>query len=120
VGVTPAVVKSSAGAIEHLLVAQVGNLPRLIDDLKKRGIWAVGLAGEAAQPIASVDLDRPLVLVVGSEGKGLSRLVRDRCDLLAALPMQGRVNSLNAAVAGSIALYLARQARQAGKSRPER
>jgi 23S rRNA (guanosine2251-2'-O)-methyltransferase len=111
VGVTPAVVKSSAGAIEHLPVAQVTNLARTLDDLKARAIWAVGLAGEAAQSIETVDLDRALVLVVGSEGKGLSRLVREHCDFLVSLPMRGTINSLNAAVAGSIALYLAWRAR---------
>lgn len=110
-GVTPGVVKSSAGAITHLPVAQVTNLQRTLTDLQGRGLWVVGLAGEAAQDIATVDLDRPLALVVGSEGKGLGRLVRERCDLVVALPMQGTVNSLNAAVAGSIALYLARRAR---------
>ncbi len=110
-GVTPAVVKSSAGAIEHLLVAQVTNLARTLDQLKARGIWSVGLAGEAATPLDDVDLNRALVLVVGSEGKGLGRLVRERCDLLVRLPMRGQVNSLNAAVAGSIALYAAWRAR---------
>jgi 23S rRNA (guanosine2251-2'-O)-methyltransferase len=110
-GITPGVMKSSAGAIAHLPVAQVTNLPRTLADLQGRGIWVVGLAGEAAQDIATVDLDRPLALVVGSEGKGLGRLVRERCDLLVALPMRGTINSLNAAVAGSIALYLAQRAR---------
>jgi 23S rRNA (guanosine2251-2'-O)-methyltransferase len=111
VGVTPAVVKSSAGAIEHLPVAQVTNLVRTLDELKAHNIWAVGLAGEAAQSIETVDLDRALVLVVGSESKGLSRLVREHCDFLVSLPMRGAINSLNAAVAGSIALYLAWRAR---------
>ena len=110
-GVTPAVVKSSAGAIEHMLVTQVTNLPRTLDQLKERGIWAIGLAGEAAQPMEKVDLNRPLVLVVGSEGKGLGRLVREHCDLVISLPMRGQINSLNAAIAGSIALYAAWRAR---------
>ena len=111
-GVTPAVVKSSAGAIEHMLVTQVTNLPRTLDHLKERGIWAIGLAGEAAQPMESVDLNRPLVLVVGSEGKGLGRLVREHCDLVISLPMRGQINSLNAAIAGSIALYAAWRSRK--------
>ena len=115
-GITPAVVKSSAGAISHLLVAQVTNLPRALDDLRERNIWVVGLAGEAGEALGTVDLDRALTLVVGSEGKGLGRLVRDRCDLLVRLPMRGRVNSLNAAIAGSIALYAAWQARSLHKS----
>ncbi len=110
-GITPAVVKSSAGAIEHLLVAQVTNLTRTLEDLKRQDIWVIGLAGEAAQSIERVDLNRSLVLVVGSEGKGMSRLVRDHCDLLVHLPMRGSINSLNAAVAGSIALYSAWRAR---------
>jgi 23S rRNA (guanosine2251-2'-O)-methyltransferase len=110
-GVTPAVVKSSAGAIEHLPVAQVTNLTRTLDDLKSRDIWVYGLAGDATQTLETVDLDRALALVVGAEGKGLSRLVREHCDVLVSLPMRGQVNSLNAAVAGSIALYAAWRAR---------
>ncbi len=110
-GITPAVVKSSAGAIEHLLVAQVTNMTRTLEDLKRQDIWVIGLAGEASQSIERVDLNRSLVLVVGSEGKGMSRLVRDHCDLLVHLPMRGSINSLNAAVAGSIALYSAWRAR---------
>ncbi len=106
-GLTPAVDKSSAGAVEHLLVAQVTNLTRTVDALKKGGIWVVGLAGEAAQDYDSVDLDRPLALVVGNEGKGIGRLLREHCDFLVRLPMRGKVNSLNAAVAGSIMLYAA-------------
>jgi 23S rRNA (guanosine2251-2'-O)-methyltransferase len=110
-GITSAVVKSSAGAVAHLLVAQVTNLARALDDLKAHNIWVIGLDGDAPVELGKVDLDRPLVLVVGSEGRGLSRLVRDRCDLLLRLPMRGHVNSLNAAIAGSIALYAAWQAR---------
>jgi 23S rRNA (guanosine2251-2'-O)-methyltransferase len=105
-------VRTSAGAIEHLLVAQVPNLNRALDDLREQGIWSVGLAGDARQSIEEVDLDRPLVVVVGSEGKGLSRLVRERCDMVVRLPMRGKVNSLNAAVAGSIAMYMAWRARE--------
>jgi 23S rRNA (guanosine2251-2'-O)-methyltransferase len=112
VGVTPAVEKSSAGAIEHLLVAQVTNLTRAVDTLKKRGIWVIGLAGEATQDYDRVDLNRPLALIVGSEGKGISRLVREHCDFLVRLPMRGKLNSLNAAVAGSIVLYAAWRQRQ--------
>lgn len=110
-GITPAVIKSSAGAIEHLPVAQVTNLTRTLDDLKSHGIWIYGLAGEATETLETVDLDRALALVVGAEGKGLGRLVREHCDVLVSLPMRGQVNSLNAAVAGSIALYAAWRAR---------
>jgi 23S rRNA (guanosine2251-2'-O)-methyltransferase len=111
-GLTPAVDKSSAGAIEHLLVAQVTNLTRTVDALKKGGIWVVGLAGEATQDYDRVDLDRPLALVVGNEGKGIGRLLREHCDFLVRLPMRGKVNSLNAAVAGSIVLYAAWRQRE--------
>ena len=111
-GLTPAVDKSSAGAVEHLLVAQVTNLTRTVEMLKKRGIWIVGLAGEATQDYDRVDLDRPLALVVGNEGKGIGRLLREHCDFLVRLPMRGQVNSLNAAVAGSIVLYAAWRQRE--------
>jgi 23S rRNA (guanosine2251-2'-O)-methyltransferase len=113
-GLTPAVDKSSAGAVEHLLIAQVTNLTRTVDALKKQGIWIVGLAGEATQDYDRVDLDRPLALVVGNEGKGISRLLREHCDFLVRLPMRGQVNSLNAAVAGSIVLYHAWRQRKQG------
>jgi 23S rRNA (guanosine2251-2'-O)-methyltransferase len=99
------VVKSSAGATEHLLIAQETNLTRSIEYLKKQHIWVVGLAGEAQTLYTKANLTGPLALVVGNEGKGISRLVREHCDLLIKLPMHGRINSLNAAVAGSIALY---------------
>jgi 23S rRNA (guanosine2251-2'-O)-methyltransferase len=99
------VVKSSAGATEHLLIAQETNLTRSIEYLKKQHIWVVGLAGEAQTLYTKANLTGPLALVVGNEGKGISRLVREHCDLLIKLPMHGHINSLNAAVAGSIALY---------------
>lgn len=104
--ITPAVSNASAGAVEHLLVAQVTNLVRTMEGLKEEGVWVVGLENLAeAQDYYRADLNMPLALVVGSEGHGLSRLVRERCDLWIRLPMRGRVDSLNAAVAGSIALY---------------
>lgn len=110
--VTPAVVNASAGASEHLLVAQA-NLAQVIDELKEAGAWIVGLEGsEAARPVGQVRLDGPLGLVVGSEGEGMRDLVRKKCDNLVSLPMRGRIESLNAAVAGSVVLYLALQARQ--------
>ena len=111
VSVTEAVVRASAGASEHLLVAR-GNLARIIDQLKDHDIWSAGLdTGEDAQPIETVDLDRSLLLVVGSEGKGMRRLVRESCDFLIRLPMKGRVSSLNASAAGAIAMYAAVTAR---------
>jgi len=106
VGVTPAVVNASAGAAEHLRVARVTNLVRAMEELKRRDVWVVGLENvPQAQPYHRVDLNLPLALVVGSEGQGMRRLVRERCDLLIKLPMRGRINSLNAAIAGSIVLY---------------
>lgn len=103
--VNATVIKTSAGATEHLLIAQETNLTRTIDALKKENIWVIGLAGETKTEYARADLTGPLALVVGNEGKGISRLVREHCDLLIRLPMYGQINSLNAAVAGSIALY---------------
>ena len=105
VGVTPAVVKASAGAIERLKIAQVTNLSRAIDALKEVGIWAVGLDAAAETHYDKADLNRPIALVVGGEGKGLRPLVRQHCDLVVSLPMPGAIESLNAAVAGSIVLY---------------
>lgn len=111
-GVTPAVVNASSGASEHLLVAQL-NLAQAIETLKKAGVWVVGMESSSeAAPIEKARLDGPLALVVGSEGEGMRLLVRKSCDLLVRLEMSGKVESLNAAVAGSIALYLARQARR--------
>lgn len=110
--ITPTVVTTSAGAAEHLRVAQVVNLVEAMRWLKKHDVWLLGLAlGEEAQPLNALDLNMPLGLVIGNEGDGLRRLVRDRCDFLAQLPMHGQVQSLNAAVAGSLALYAARAAR---------
>jgi len=106
-GVTPAVVNASSGASEHLLIAQA-NLSQAISQLKEAGAWIIGLdQGPEGQNPAQVRLDGPLAIVVGSEGEGLRPLIRSKCDLLLRLPMRGQVESLNAAVAGSIALYLA-------------
>ncbi|HHY57715.1 MAG TPA: 23S rRNA (guanosine(2251)-2'-O)-methyltransferase RlmB [Chloroflexi bacterium] len=110
--VTPAVSNASAGAVEHLAVAQVVNINRTIDELKQRNVWVAGLDSDPqTPPLARARLDGGLAVVVGSEGEGLSRLTREKCDFLVRLPMFGRVDSLNAAVAGSIVLYAARQAR---------
>lgn len=106
VGITPAVVHASAGAVEHLLVAQVTNLADTVNQLKKSDVWVAGLeATRDAQPYHKANLTGALALVVGSEGEGLRRLVRERCDFLLHLPMHGQITSLNAAVAGSIVLY---------------
>jgi 23S rRNA (guanosine2251-2'-O)-methyltransferase len=104
-GVTPAVLKSSAGAAEYLPIARVTNLTRALEELKRQGYWVVGLDAQGRGYYDRFPVDSPLVLVVGAEGKGLGRLVRETCDLLVRLPMVGHVGSLNAAVAGSIVLY---------------
>jgi 23S rRNA (guanosine2251-2'-O)-methyltransferase len=106
VGVTPAVVNASAGAVEHLAVAQVTNLARTIEELQEAGLWVWAL--DTAPPTTlytAADLTGPLGLVVGAEGAGVGRLVRARCDGALRLPMHGQVASLNAATAGSIVLY---------------
>ncbi len=111
--ITAAVSNASAGAVEHLRVVRVTNLNRTIDDLKQQNIWVAGLDGAPEVPtLAQSDLSGALAVVVGSEGKGLARLTREKCDFLVRLPMVGRIASLNAAVAGSIVLYSAFQARQ--------
>jgi 23S rRNA (guanosine2251-2'-O)-methyltransferase len=115
VGITPAVSNSSSGAVEHLSVARVTNLVRGIDWLKQRQVWVYGLAVDARQSFATVDWTTPAALVVGSEGSGLGRLVRETCDALVTIPMaEGALESLNAAVAGSIVLYEAFRQRGAG------
>jgi len=104
--ITPSVVNASAGAVEHLMIRQEVNLTRWLQRAKDAGFWVVGLAGEEdAEPLFDVSMHPPVVVVVGSEGAGLRRLVRESCDIIAAIPMVGRIESLNAAVAGSIALY---------------
>ena len=114
--ITPAVVNASAGAVEHLRVALTGNLVQALDRLKGVGVWVAGLdACPEAIPLGRADLAGPLALVVGAEGTGLARLVRERCDWLLEIPMYGQVESLNAAVAGSMALVAARQARAGGR-----
>jgi 23S rRNA (guanosine2251-2'-O)-methyltransferase len=103
--ITPAVVKASAGAAEHLRYVRVANLAQAIETLKQLGFWAVGLAGDAPTPYTAFDYRRPLVLIVGAEGEGLHQLLRKKSDALVSIPMLGQVSSLNAAVAGSILLY---------------
>ncbi|HZS91311.1 MAG TPA: 23S rRNA (guanosine(2251)-2'-O)-methyltransferase RlmB [Chloroflexota bacterium] len=114
-GVTPAVVRASAGAAEHLAIALETNLTRTLRELKRAGYWAIGLDEEGTLPYHALDADRPLVLVVGGEEKGLTRLVRETCDQVVRLPMYGRVASLNAAVAGAIVLYEVRRQRDLGR-----
>jgi len=105
-GITPAAVNTASGATEHLRIAQVTNLAREMASLQEAGVWFAGLESSAeAQLYTTLDMPVPLGLVVGSEGSGLRRLVRARCDWIIALPMRGRVASLNAAAAGSVTLY---------------
>ncbi len=109
--VTPAVVNSSSGATEHLLIVQV-NLAQAIEQLKQQNIWVIGLeAGPEAKTLTQLRLDGALAVVIGGESSGMRKLVRDSCDELMCLPMRGNVESLNAAVAGSVALYFTWQAR---------
>jgi 23S rRNA (guanosine2251-2'-O)-methyltransferase len=111
--VTPAVVSASSGAVEYLNVARVTNLVQAMKTLQQNDVWLAGLdVGEDATRHDQADLTGGLGLVVGSEGEGLRRLVRETCDFIIHLPMRGQVESLNAAVAGSVALYAAWQARQ--------
>lgn len=109
---TATVEKVAAGAVEHLAVDRVSSLERALADCRAEGLWIVGLAGDAEQELSGCELlGEPVVLVIGSEGRGLSRLVRERADAVARIPMAGRTGSLNAAVAGAVALYEARRRR---------
>jgi 23S rRNA (guanosine2251-2'-O)-methyltransferase len=105
VGVTPTVYKSSAGAVNYLPIAQVTNLTQTMKQLQQQGIWFMGLDMAGEQPYHRNNLKGPLGIVVGAEGKGLGRLVAETCDFLVHLPMRGRVDSLNASVAGAILIY---------------
>lgn len=103
--VTPTVYKTSAGAINNIKIVMVKNLNRTMEELKERGFWIYGLAGEAESSIDQTNLKGKVALVVGNEGDGLSRMVREHCDMLVKIPMQGLVNSLNASVASAISMY---------------
>lgn len=105
--------KASAGALAHVRVANVVNIARAIEELRDANVWTVGLAGDAALPYSEVDFTQPSAIVLGAEGTGLRRLVRERCDLLAALPMRGHVDSLNVSVAAGIVLFEALRQRGA-------
>lgn len=102
---TETAVKASAGAVFHLPVVQVTNITRTLRQLKEHGFWVVGASLRAAATLWEVDLRGPIAIVVGSEGRGISRLVEETCDILALLPMKGAVSSLNASVAGALFLY---------------
>jgi len=109
-----AAAKASAGAVAHVKMAEVVNIARAIEELKDLGVWTVGLAGEATTPYDAIDFTMPTALVLGAEGAGLRRLVRERCDHLAAIPMQGHVGSLNVSVAAGITLFEAVRQRRSG------
>jgi 23S rRNA (guanosine2251-2'-O)-methyltransferase len=119
VHVTPAVTKAAAGAVEHLPIALVGGLPAALARLKELGVWVVGLDGAGDQGLFDLDLgDEPVALVLGAEGRGLSRLARQRCDVVASIPLHGRLASLNVAAAGVLACFevARRRASHAGSS----
>lgn len=101
------VAKTAAGATAYLPIAQVKNMARFMDQIKEEGVWIYGAAGEARIDLTRVDYDRPLALVIGSEGEGMRRLVREKCDELVSIPIKGKVQSLNAGVAASILIYQA-------------
>jgi len=105
VGITPIVYKSSAGAIEHMKIAKVTNINTAIDVLKDRGIWIYGADMDGESYCFDVDFSGALALVIGSEGKGISKLTKNKCDVLTKIPMVGSINSLNASVAGGIMMY---------------
>ncbi len=102
---TPAVSKASAGALEHAALARVTNLTATIKTLKKKGIWVAGMHHSASASVYATDLTGPLAIIIGGEGRGIRPLVRAHCDLLVHIPLRGAVDSLNASVAGAVALY---------------
>lgn len=113
--VNSTVAKTSAGATEHLVIAEVTNIVNTIDDLKKGGFWVAGLDGEGDKLYSSADYTSPIAIVVGNEGKGIRRLVKEHCDFLVKIPLHGKIESLNASVAGALVMFeVARQR----KSRP--
>ena len=104
-GLTAVVAKTSAGAVAHVPVARVPNLPALLEGLKKQGLWVFGTAADGATRLYDADLKGPAAIVIGSEGEGMGRLVREHCDVLVSIPMRGKLNSLNASAAAAILLY---------------
>lgn len=116
-----AAARVSAGAVSHVRMATVVNIARAVEELKDLGVWTVGLAGEAPDRYDQIDLTLPTAIVLGAEGTGLRRLVRERCDRLASIPMLGAVASLNVSVAAGVALFEAvRQRRETGPGAPAR
>jgi 23S rRNA (guanosine2251-2'-O)-methyltransferase len=105
VGLTATVAKASAGAVEYMKVARVTNINNAINELKEKGVWIFGTAAEGSIPMYQADLKGAAAIVIGSEGDGMSRLVREKCDVTVHIPMKGRITSLNASAAASILLY---------------
>ncbi|MBI1873502.1 MAG: 23S rRNA (guanosine(2251)-2'-O)-methyltransferase RlmB [Acidobacteria bacterium] len=114
---TGAAAKASAGALSHVRIATAVNVARAIEELKAGGVWTVGLDQQASQSWYEIDLRLPTAIVLGAEGTGLRRLVRERCDLLASIPMQGQIESLNVSVAAGIVLFEAVRQRLGSKAR---
>ena len=112
VGLTAVVAKASTGAIEHVPVVRVTNLAQTVDELKDRGVWIAGTDAKGSQDYRKMDATLPLALIIGSEGKGMSRLLKDKCDFLYHLPMVGHVTSLNASVAAALLMYEVYRKRQ--------
>lgn len=104
-GLTAIVAKTSAGAVSYLPVARVANLTALLRELKEEGLWVFGTAADGSTSLYQADLKGPAAIVIGSEGNGMSRLVREQCDFLVSIPMRGQVNSLNASAAAAVVLY---------------
>lgn len=115
-GLTETVAKAAAGALEYVPVARVANVVRLLEELKERGVWTVGTAADAEKDYTEWDWTQPSALLLGGEGEGLRRLVRERCDVLVRIPLLGCIESLNVSVASGIILYEAVRQRRVGKS----
>ncbi len=105
VGITPAVARASAGAVEYVPVAIVANIAQTVETLKKTGVWTVGIDMAGETNFSNIDFKLPTAIVIGGEGKGLSDLVRRRCDFIASIPMKGQISSLNASVAAAVVMY---------------
>jgi 23S rRNA (guanosine2251-2'-O)-methyltransferase len=112
VGLTAAVARASAGAIEYVPVAVVPNISQAIEKLKKNNVWSVGIDVEGEVDYTAIDFKSPTAIVIGGEGKGISDLVKKRCDYLASIPMRGKISSLNASVAAALVMYEALHQRQ--------
>jgi 23S rRNA (guanosine2251-2'-O)-methyltransferase len=105
VGLTPTVVKASAGAVAHIPIVRVTNLAQAIDDLKKQGFWVVGTDAHGGKSLYEMKFDMNVALVIGSEGKGIRPLLLKKCDFTVSIPMRGKIASLNTAIAGAVILY---------------